>query len=248
MIEIKITHDLDELRAKLGKLEKERWPKVLAQASNETGFYVRNKVYSEMDRFIDRPRAFTKNSLFVKRGNDKDIEATVMWRPGSLSGSSAGRYLKPLVDSGPRGAKGFEKLLQYKGILPAGYYAVPTKDAPEDNYGNVPGSYIVRIISFLRAFRDARQNRNLNQEKAKKKKLQFFAVPPGPNKAGLSPGIYERISLFGGAIRKVFNFTTKATYKQQFPFYDIAKEASVRKFPSKLDEAIKKALDNQRGI
>lgn len=249
MIKIQIDHDIEEITAKLGKVEPSKWTKILAYASNETGFYVRNKMVKEMPKYLDRPKPFTLNSLFVKKGNSKDPEAVVLWKPGSLSGNSAGRYLVPQADGGSRKLKKFENLLQMNRILPFGQFLIPTKDAPMDQYGNVPGSFIVKIISYLRAFRDNLQNRNLNPEKAKRKKLQYFVVRPGDkNRAGLSAGIYERISLFGGAIRKVFFFSARAQYKSKFPFGKIAKDASLVKFDQKLDEGIKKALDGEKGF
>jgi hypothetical protein len=247
MIKIEVTHNIDEIRAKLNRVEQKKWPKILAYAANETGFYAQNKVYQEMQRVIDKPRPYTLRSLFVKRVSGKDPEATVMWRPGSMSGNSAGRYLMPLVTGGQRQEKGFEKLLRLARVIPQGYYLIPTKDAPDDGYGNVPGPYIVRILSFVRAFRDHLQNRNINPEKAKKKKLQYFIVQPG-EKSNLAPGIYERISLFGGAIRCIFFFSKKAVYTQRFPFYDVASTAAKEKFNQKLDEGIKKAVDGEKGF
>jgi hypothetical protein len=247
MIKIEISHDIDNIRAKLMRVKPEKWKKILAYAANETGFYAQNKVYKEMQRVIDKPRPYTLNSLFVKRTSTKDPDTTVMWRPGSLSGNSAGRYLVPQVTGGQRQEKGFEKLLRLGGILPNGYYLIPTKDAPDDGYGNVPGPYIVRILSYVRAFRDHLQNRNINPEKAKRKKVQFFVIRPG-DKSHLPPGIYERLSIFGGAIRRVFFFSRKAIYKQKFPFYDVASTAAKEKFDQKLDEGIKKALDGEKGF
>jgi hypothetical protein len=247
MVKIELDHNIDTIRAKLSKIEQKKWPKILAYAANESGFYAKNKVYKEMQRVIDKPRPFTLNSLFVKKVSAKDADTTLMWRPGSTSGNSAGKYLIPQVTGGQRHEKGFEKLLRISGILPVGYYVIPTKDAPDDGYGNVPGPYLVRILSYLRAFRDRLQNRNLDKEKAVKKKLQYFVVRPG-QKSYLSPGIYERLSMFGGAIRKLFFFSTKATYKQKFPFYEIANNAAKEKFNEKLDEGIRKALDGEKGF
>lgn len=247
-MKIKVEHDFELMRAKIGAIEPKKWNKILAYASNETGFYARNKVYSVMPSMIDRPKPFTTNSLFVKKGNTKDPEATILWRPGSASGNSAGRYLIPLVDGGSRKMKKWENLLNMARILPFGYYLIPTKDAPLDGFGNVPGSYIIKIISYLRAFRDRLQNRNLNKEKAKAKKLQYFVIKPGESKGGLRPGIYERISLFGGAIRQVFFFSQRAQYKEKFPFYRIAERAAKSKFDEKFNEAVKKAMDGDKGF
>lgn len=247
MMDFKIEHDIDTLRAKLNRIDKEKWVKATRYAINGAGLAAKEAVQEEIQNKFHWPTPFTLRSLWLSYGGKKNPDTTLMWKPGKVSGNSGGRYLKPHVTGGSRDLKGFEKLLLYKGVLPRGYFMVPTKDAPKDGYGNVPSSYIIRMISYLRAFRDHHQNRNLNPEKAKKKRMQFFVIPVGSSKAGLSPGVYERLAMYGGAIRKVFNFTTTANYSQKFDFYGVADRAAKEAFPHKLDEAIKKALDGEKG-
>lgn len=251
MINIDIkTENAKAIQDQLKGIRKERWGAILTSAATETAFYVRNKLRSEMPRVIDRPRPYTINSIYVDKGRrGETVEATVKWRD-SIGQNSGGRYLRPLVDGGDRNQKGFEKLLIARRLMSPGNKAVPTKEAPQDSYGNVPGSYLTRMLSFLRVLRDPLQNRRYANgarggvgKKVAAKTLQFFTVPV--RTGNLRPGIYERKNFFGTTgIRKVFSFVPSVHYKKQFPFYDIGRQASLSKFPEKLQESIAKYLNN----
>lgn len=149
MSKIEIIHDLDRFKKDLDKVTKDKWPKILSKATTETAFYIRNKLRSELPQYIDKPTPYTTNSIFVRKGNKDNPEASVEWRKPAGS-TSGGKYLVPQVEGGNRSAKKFERALEWKGAKSAGDKAVPTKEAPKDIYGNVPGSYIKRMLSLLR--------------------------------------------------------------------------------------------------
>lgn len=243
MIELKIEHDIDELRARLNRIEPKKWGKAIKYASKETAFYVRNKVRKEMPNYIDRPTRYTLNSIYVNMGSEKN-EAIVQWRQ-SASSNSGGRYLRPIAHGENRHQKGFEKFLQFQGFMPRGYVAIPTKDAPVDAYGNIPSVYIRRLMRTL--------YRNPDGLKGKGR-TTLFVVPSWSKGKGLMPGIYERTQTAfkgngfnGTAVRRLFTFLPQAKYRKSFPFYMIAQQAAKDKFPSKLEEAIKKTLDGEKG-
>ncbi|MGZ6477673.1 MAG: hypothetical protein ACXWQE_00145 [Bdellovibrionales bacterium] len=255
----------------LKELAPDKWQKILSDASNETGFYVLNKYKQQMPNYIDRPTPFTLNSMFVKKSKPTTLDTSVQWKDWTGSGSiPAGKYLTPEAFGGQRRQKRFERALQAKGLIPAGWVAVPTKDAPKDSYGNVPGGYITKILSYLGASPDYQQNRQINrlkkmstvnlikgvaktamnfkavqakEDRAKKRAQKFFAVIKGRRGNPLPSGIYERANMtLGSAIKRVFNFVPIATYRVSFPFYEIGTEAANSKFPSKVAEAVEKSL------
>lgn len=240
-MELKISSEFDpkKIQEALSKVEKKRWPKILSYASTETAFYVRNKLRSEMPKYIDKPKPFTLNSIFVKKGSTKDQDATVQWRKPS-GGTSGGRYLKPLVEGGGRQAKGFERKLMALGVMDSNAYAIPTKDNTLDQYGNVPGGVIRRVLSSL-TLNPTGRTTSFKREKGNRKGQAYFAVRT--KNAGLSPGIYERrASGFGNLIRKLWGFVTGVNYRKTFPFYDIGQKAARDKIVEKVKEGIEKGL------
>jgi hypothetical protein len=268
MFTVKVDSDLPLALEKLKGISADKWPSILAYAANQTGYYVVNKYKQQMPSFIDRPIPFTVNSIYLKPAKVDKVEATVQWREFAGTGTSGGKYLRPIVEGGGRRLKKFEKALQNAGLMPRGMLAVPTKDAPVDAYGNVPGALYTKILSYLRANPDGMQNRSVQklkrmklknlvkgvakatfnyeklkakEDRAKKKAAKYFTVIAGRGNP-LPPGIYERVNLFGGAIRRLFNFVSETTYHATFPFERIGREAAQAKFPEKLDEAIARSL------
>lgn len=240
----KIEGSVEGLTKQLEKVSEKNWPFVISLAANRTADAVLKKYREEMPKYLDRPRPFTLNSMYVKRGNKKAPEATVEWRQFAGKGVPAGKYLIPQVEGGNRKQKGFEKALSTIGLLPSGWVAVPTNDVRLDAQGNVPGSYITRILSFLRADRSGTQNRGTGK-RTNAKKVKFFGIAPESN-TRLGPGIYERMNMtLGSAIRKVFVFLPKANYGRRFPFTRIGEDEARAQFPIKLDEAIQRKLNDQ---
>ncbi len=269
-VEIDIDSEVKKALATLDTVSERQWPFIFQVALNDTARDVLKVYQTAMPYYIDRPVPFTINSMFVKLATKQNLNATVQWKEFTGSGSiPAGKYLTPEVYGGPRRQKRFEKALQAAGLIPSGWVAVPTKDAPIDSYGNVPGSYITQILSYLGANPDFQSNRSvkklkklstgallkgiakalLDQERAQKdsrqrRRLQkFFTVINGKDNNPLPSGIYERVNMtLGSAIKRVFDFVPVATYKVSFPFFDIGTDAANSAFPKRLTDAIAKAI------
>lgn len=246
-IKIEVQQDLQKMSAQLAKLSESGIRSAVVEAANETGFYIQNKLKKEMPRYLDKPVPFTINSLFVFKAKATNVEASVEWREFAGKGTPAGRYLIPQVEGGTRKQKRFEKGLQAAGLMPTGYFVVPTKDAPIDGYGNVKGSFYARVLSFLRADQSGTQNRTTNAKarNRRKSKSEYFSVIQGVGNNPLPSGVYERVRFaFGQGFRRIFSFVKTVRYDKRFPFYEIANTAARDKFPAKLKDAIDKRLNS----
>lgn len=261
MFAVKVESELPKMLEKLKGIAPEMWPKILANAANETGYYVLNKYKQQMREIFDRPTPFTINSMYLQKATPSNLEATVQWRDFAGKGTSAGKYLKPDVEGGTRPLKRFEVSLQQAGLMPRGYFAIPSDKCPLDSFGNVSLGLYTAILSYLRASNDPMQNRRMDrykrmgaskfvkqfvktamnseqvarrEAKSKAKKAKYFTIQPG--QSTLAPGIWQRSQ--SGVITQLFFFSTKAAYKSIFAFNQIGSDAAQSKFPSKLDEAI----------
>lgn len=241
---------LDQLLKRLNAVSKDKWGKILADASNETGFYLVNKFKVEMPKYLDRPKPFTLNALYVmKAGTNRGLtEATVAFRDRGGKANFAGHYLLPQVEGGSRQFKRFEMALQYSGLIPMGTYVVPSAFVKLDAYGNVPGGYITRMLSALRALSEVGYTANRKVGKrTRNKMLEYYVVSFGvirggsgaPQRTTLADGIYEKHA-GERKLYQVFHFVHRLSYKPRFPWYEIGQKAARAKFPEKLDEAIKK--------
>lgn len=251
MIGIKVTADISKVQDLFDNLSKNQVPFATALALTKTAQYVQSELTNAMDSAFDRPTPYTKNALYVKPARKDSLVAVVKVKDEAFKGNPAVRYLFPEITGGTRALKGFEKLLQRAGVMPNGWYAIPTSAAPFDAYGNVPGSAVTRILSQLQAARDSLTNESAAL-KAKRNRLKrtqrYFAVMPGTEKGKLKPGIYERLgTAWGSGIRPVFVYTQKQpNYSARYDFYGMAQAKAVERFPIEARIAIERTIATAR--
>jgi hypothetical protein len=179
-----------------------------------------------MGPVFDRPTPYTLNSLFIDPAAARKgrLEAHVYFKDFAPKGTAAGEYLQPEIEGGARTLKRMEFQLRTAGLLPAGQFVVPAREAPLDGYGNVPSSFIVRMLSDLRAFGQSgyRANRKEGRRTGRRAGNAFFVVPdpgnPGLN-GHLPPGIWWRMP--NRMLAMVFVFTASPAYRKRFDFWGI---------------------------
>lgn len=254
MIEFKVNDELARALAQLTQLRDRDLPFIAATAINMTAKEVRKDLQDDMRAVFDRPVPFTINSLQTAPIATKtSLTATLRYKDFAGKGVPAWKYLAAQIYGGERALKGFERALQGAGLLPKGYAAVPAKDFPLDQYGNVPGAYIVQVLSYLRAFGETGYTAN-RAAKGRGTKRKFYVVN-GTNSRdnrGLPWGIYERGGAYGKTAsasdiginsRLVIAFVPMPSYSKRFNFQSVAEASAARNFPKNIDKAAKIALN-----
>ncbi|WP_115530647.1 hypothetical protein [Xanthomonas campestris] len=271
MSQIRIAVDADNLLGRqFSALEREQLPYAVMQACNATAYEIREVWKRTAPRVFDRPAPLTINAAMYRKATRDRLFAEIFLRDEAFKGTPPAKYLRTEVEGGQRRKKGFEVLLQQKGLMPAGTFAVAGRGAKLDAYGNVPGSTITTILSQLRAQRDAYQwvskesRKRLTSERSRAEYLgktrqgttavmrrtvrrggRYFEIKRQRGK--LAPGIYERIGTgFGGAVRSVFVFTARASYTQRYDIFGLAQRTWDKLMPfyfnSELDKALRSAI------
>lgn len=232
MIDLDVRVDLAKAQAMLANLRRGQIPFATAYALTQCAKAAQREVEREMPRVFDRPTPYTMRAIWTKSATKSRLWSEVKVKDEALGGNPAVRWLMPQIEGGPRSAKGFERLLQRAGVLPSGWFAVPTSYVQKDAYGNVPASVIRKILSQLQASRDPltresavqKRKRNSRALRAKSRPSRYFVAYPGQARtAQMAPGIYERVAFgFGSAIRPVFVYVSGAPrYRRRLKFYDI---------------------------
>lgn len=245
MIEIKTTTNVALISKAFRLLGERQIPFVLAVAATRTGQLVKARLLKEIPNVIDRPTPQTMRGLFLKGATKKRPEARVWFKDSFSAGIPADRYLRPQVEGGTRKAKRLEVALRKLGILGGEEWAIPSKDIL-NQFGNMPGSLAVRILSGLGAAEtSAGVTANASSSKRSKRKgnaKRYFVATIG----GIR-GIWERErTAFGSGVRPVVIFVKKApSYQTRFPFFEIAAEVVrdeyARVFLAAIDQAVKSA-------
>jgi hypothetical protein len=147
-------------------------------ALNETAFDVRRGLQAEMRKVFDRPTRFIVNALRVVLATESKLRVEIY--PDDPGGKAVDpqSVLHAEVFGGLRNGKRAEKALQRTGLLAPGWAMVPAAGAPRDAYGNVPGPFIVQILSYLNAF--AEQGYRANMSERRRRQL----AKPGLSKGG----------------------------------------------------------------
>ena len=194
---------------------------------------------SEVRRVFDRPTPFTQAAFYWRPATVKRDNFEVGIKDQATRGTPASRYLAPEVFGGPRSQKRSERA--FANYAPAhirrafgnrGYW-VPGPGAPRDAYGNVRGSFVVKVLSALKAQHDPLQNQTARSGARKRRKGadQFFVIDP---KGGKAPGIWTRR---GGQAIPVFLFIHAPTYRKRFDFFGAGMSYAEKQFIVELERA-----------
>lgn len=265
----RLTHNGVEVLAKLGQAAKQtRY--AAAVALNRTLFAVKEAEAAEMDRVFDRPTPYVRKSVRVLKLDlrDERSEGRVMIDSDYYSerGVPAEKILRTQILGGDRHQKRFEVALRRAHIMYADEVAVPSPHAPRDRYGNVPGSYITKLLSYLRAFSEQGYKANITDRRRaalkagtrRSRGVEFF-VSGGPGtwygagawRQGRSQNLHRGIWMkthtgFGAAIKPIFFFVDAANYERRFKFYDVATRTIERTLAPEFDRALDQAWRSVR--
>lgn len=249
MLKVRI-EGLDRVQKRLGALA-DKARRAAVEATTKTAQEVKRAERAQMEQVFDRPTPWVLNSIYMKPATKQKPEAMVWVKDEAGKGVPSSKVLQAEIDGGKRRQKRSEKALQSVGILPAGWVAVPTKNAQLDAYGNMARGQIVQILSHLRAqlgggYESRLGGRAFDAAKVKKRiaktGVQYVAIKPG-QKNNLPPGIYESKGWSKGkSMRPIMIFTPAANYKVRFRFFDVAQSVIDRDLNRVFNETLKRYL------
>jgi hypothetical protein len=219
-------------------------------AINKTAKAVEDEERRAMSGGIfDRPKPATTKATYIKRSTKQDLVAEVGLKTRAM-GIPAAEYLHPNVEGGARTYKRSELMLRQAGILPAGLYTVPGKEAQLDQWGNMSRGQIVQILSFFRTFGNTKLNSKRSNMTDKRRarlsqrRADYFVVPVRDRKLKLYPGIWQRKP--DNTLAPVLMFVSKPQYRAIYHFGDIAAKVVRRTFQQEFDRAFAEAMRTAR--
>jgi hypothetical protein len=213
---------------------------------------MRSGLKKEMVRVFDRPTRMTLDSLYGKypsrttyREPGRQIVGEVGIKDDVFVGMKgrwklpAIKFLAPQIYGGARQLKGFEIMLQKRGIMPKHLYAVPGEAMQLDAYGNMNRGQLIQILSYFDTWKSEQTIGNSGTKgrkklrkgtRAKMGKLYFAVWRSGQN---FRPGIWESVRTAWGwsTPRCVIAFVRRPHYRQRFRFHEVGAEIRDREFP-----------------
>lgn len=240
---------VDEFVKSLESAQKDQVPFATMQTLNALAFQAREAWKVEAERSFDRPTPLTKNAALFKKATKTNLEAKVFVRDEAFKGNAPVKYLFAQVEGGDRRQKGFERWLAGVGILKQGQRAVPGRGAKLDQYGNIRGGELTKILSQLRASPDQYANQtDTSRARRRRRKArggEYFAVTQ--QRGSLQPGVYERINFgFGSAVKSVLFFVDGARYQKRYNVYDVGTQIFNERYAAEFDVQLARALASAR--
>lgn len=212
--------DASNLTARFKNIE-QRFRIETAMALNTSAFEVREAWGQKIKKVFDRPTPLTQRATLYKKATADHLVAEVYIRDEATKGTPPVRYLLPGVKGGARAQKASERQLSRN--LGFKKYWVPGPGAPKDQYGNVPGSFIMRVLSSVQATNDPQQftpGRKVSR-RSRGKARTFFRPRAGIDSKLDRNTIYQRFD--DGSIKPVLIGIDKPPqYRARFDAYGVA--------------------------
>ena len=229
----------------LSDLQRKHLPRATLRAVERTGRYVYVALRSEAEESFDRPTRWTMQAVQINRATIDKPWLSIWINDDPNKGTPASVYLSPQIEGGARRHKRFERALIMRGLMSPMAYAVPGKQAPLDQHGNVPGAFIVRVLSDLQAFGEQGYRANRRGKRRGARRTNYFFVPA--HGSSLRPGVYWHMP--NGMLGVVFAFVSRPAYAKRYDWYGTADRAFHRVALRHMTEELERAVrgDNSRG-
>lgn len=258
-------HGLDEMLQGISNIPRQM-NFAASKALNDIAFKVRDDLHAEMGRVFDRPTPWIRRFWVGKRATPKSLEAWIYPRDAGGKSVDPSKVLHAEVFGGNRRLKRAERALQRAGLLPQGLTMVPGKAAPLDAHGNVPGPFIVRLLSYFQAFGQQGYRANTKDKGRKRlakrglseggfKKIngvEYFVsfgnmrTLRGGAKQHLHAGIWSRTGTHGSDLKNIFMFVRQRPYQIRLPAQAVVEATVQREMPSLLGKHLRQALRTAR--
>lgn len=236
---------LQQVQSMLAGFSDRRMAAVGATALTRVARDLAGQWRQHLEQRLDRPTSATVRSVQWIKADAAGLVAEVKIRDDGAGKTKPVEWLSPQEAGGARRVKQFERALQAQGSMPRGWHAVPGPAAKLDAYGNVSRGQIVQVIAQLGAQYSPGYARVISRSAAKRaataqaKGRAYVAILPG-NKAGLTPGVYERSDR---ALRAVMWYVSRTQYRKAT---DLLGEAQ-RTAPAALQRELQRAIEESAG-
>jgi hypothetical protein len=221
---------LPEVQQLLDKLKRET-PHMARYAINDAMTQVKDAEKVETGKAFDRVTPFIQNSLRVDYLKSIDSKGRVWFKDGYTTPTfdPVTDVLTHHIKGGNRKAKLSEQRLRSAGIIGRNEWLIPV-GAPLNQFGNVTGAYMVKVLASLQAFTGS------GAKNATGSKVKWII-----GEVGGARGIYEVQGGVSNAERGrwklIFLITKKApSYKKRYDFIGTGQREFDRVLPGQINE------------
>ena len=206
--------------------------KACEEALTQAAFHLRGTMKKEIKDSIKNPIARTENAQLFKVDKGNLTVDFFINDNAAKRGVSPAKYLAPLIFGGARSSKAME------GYFGGKYFLVPSPKAQLDQFGNIPGRQVTRMLSDLKAFGEVGSTMNAKGgkrgTKKQKKKDGYFIIPQSQRNPKVGVVMYRQ----GGTAAPFAVVTPKRPkYEKALDWFYVVE----KNWPRYIDEEIEKA-------
>jgi hypothetical protein len=231
----------------LDQRELQRWmaaagrqlPYATMVALNRTAKRIKVEARKEMTQVFDKPKPYTLNSLMTHSATKTNQEAIVWVKDERSGGVPPANFIGPNVFGGTRHAKAHEVALRRAGILRGGMFAVPAKDVPLDQYGNMSAGKIKQMMSALSLGREAGYQSTITVASRRRNRSRALYFTIGRPAIGVFTRQY-------GEVKPFIVFVRAPHYTKRFDLFGVGKRVVDAHLVNEMRNSVEEALRTAR--
>lgn len=247
-MQISITSDLNETVGLIDRFSKQA-PFAAAVALTKTAKQGANNMRTRFKNVFDNPTRYTMSSIFSSSANKRDLMAAFGLKDQALLSKSGGSSPANVLDHHFNGGQSryarYELAFRKLGMLGFNEDIVPAAGLNELNqYGNIPASLIIKLISYFGGFGEQGYKANSTYETRAKLAKRTDKNTKGKRQSKyvringvvyfyangsdhLHRGIWAKTGTHGSSIRPILMFVQRANYSKRFDINKFADKARV---------------------
>jgi len=186
------------------------FPNYVSTALSRTASGARKMLIAETPNYIDSPTPFTLKGFYFKMATGKNRSSEVR----TINSFVKQHHLRSQIEGGDRAVKGSERRMRARGYLAATEFLSTGPAMHLNQYGNVSGPKMVRLLSQIRSMDTEAGSKQDRAEGSKS--TAFFSSINGHK------GIWERRG--NKNIRLMMQVTGKPSYQPRFPMVELVNQ------------------------
>lgn len=219
--------DVKAITRDLTHLQRKQVPFATAKALTDVAKVAKRAEERAIVREFDNPTPYTKGAVYFDAANKRSLTAAVGLKDrGSKGARPAVQYLRAPMRGGARRDKGLDVALRKRGLLPAGYQAVPSRYIKKTKHGNLSLAVARGILRDLDKRHGARARVRVAYMEINGRRGIWRS-----DRAGIHPLLF---------------FVRVPRYSVQYDFEAVAERAVRRAFPVAMNRALRRALATAR--
>lgn len=205
-----------------------------ANALNDVGFDAKARLAQHAKRVFNNPKPLTVNAgLVYRKATPKNLDLLFGLKDKTEvpKGNPPDMYLYNQIYGGNRTHKKVEMALIYARKMPPNTFFIPINKGVMDQYGQMKGGEVTRMLSQLSAFQESGFRANIKNPN----NSRYFTVQHRGDRGMLPPGVFRYMThdrSSDGMVELIGLFVSRRPfYRKRYYYFETVEKALRMTFP-----------------